>query len=401
MKILQVNVVYQKGSTGKITYDLHHSLLDCGFESVVCYGRGKIILEHNVYKICSEWYAKLNNALSRITGIMYGGCLLSTSKLISIIQKEKPDVVHLQCINGYFVNIYRLVKWLKVNNIKTVLTLHAEFMHTANCGHALDCEKWKTGCGNCPRRRAETLSLIIDGTARSWIKMRDAFDGFDKLIVASVSPWLMNRAMQSPILSGKEHMVVFNGVNTDVFKPSETKKGGTQVANNAKKIVFHATPSFSSDRNHSKGGWYICELAKKMPEVQFIVAGKFEEKMEVPLNVKLLGEVRDQCKMAELYSSADVTVITSRRETFSMVAAESLCCDTPVVGFFAGGPEEIALPNYSDFSEYGNIEMLEENIRKWMQHKKDGLCAQQAKQTYGKNLMLKTYVQIYEHLIAR
>ena len=205
MKILQVNVVYKKGSTGKITHDLHKGLLDAGMESIVCYGRGELVNEPGVYKTCPEWYSKLNNALSRITGIMYGGCYFSTNKLISIIKKEQPDIVHLQCINGYFVNIYRLVTWLKENHIKTVLTLHAEFMYTANCGHALECERWKKGCGGCPRRKAETLSLLFDGTAASWKLMKSAFDGFENdLTVVSVSPWLTNRAKQSPILESME-----------------------------------------------------------------------------------------------------------------------------------------------------------------------------------------------------
>jgi len=141
MKILQVNVVYKKGSTGKITYDLHKGMLDAGIESVICYGRGELVKEPGVYKTCPEWYSKLNNALTRITGVMYGGCFFSTNRLISIIKKEKPDVVHLQCINGYFVNIYRLITWLKKEHIKTMLTLHAEFMFTANCGHALECDR--------------------------------------------------------------------------------------------------------------------------------------------------------------------------------------------------------------------------------------------------------------------
>ena len=67
MRILQVNVVYKKGSTGKITHDLHKGLLDAGAESIVCYGRGERIKEPGVYKTCPEWYSKLNNALSRVT----------------------------------------------------------------------------------------------------------------------------------------------------------------------------------------------------------------------------------------------------------------------------------------------------------------------------------------------
>ena len=56
MKILQVNCVYRKGSTGKIVYDIHTELLRQGIEDVVCYGRGEVINEPNVHKTCPEWY---------------------------------------------------------------------------------------------------------------------------------------------------------------------------------------------------------------------------------------------------------------------------------------------------------------------------------------------------------
>ena len=133
MKILQVNCVYRKGSTGKIVYDIHTELLRQGIEDVVCYGRGEVIKEPNVHKTCPEWYSKLNNLWSRVAGVMYGGLWFSTHKLISIIESEKPDIVHLHCINGYFVNIYKIVSYLNRHHIRTVLSLHAEFMHTANC----------------------------------------------------------------------------------------------------------------------------------------------------------------------------------------------------------------------------------------------------------------------------
>ena len=55
MKILQVNSVYKKGSTGKITYDLHKGLLARGEESVVCYGRGAQYREPHGCKVCGEF----------------------------------------------------------------------------------------------------------------------------------------------------------------------------------------------------------------------------------------------------------------------------------------------------------------------------------------------------------
>jgi len=77
MKILQVNCVYNKGSTGKIVRDLHNALIEKGINSVVCYGRGQTNRQKNIYKVCSEPYAKFQNLLSRFSGIMYGGWIVS------------------------------------------------------------------------------------------------------------------------------------------------------------------------------------------------------------------------------------------------------------------------------------------------------------------------------------
>lgn len=404
MKVLQVNSVYDFGSTGKITADIHRRLQQHGIESVVCYGRRNNTTDSNVYRICNDFYARFEHLRANITGAIYGGCELSTYKLIEIIKKEKPDIVHLQCINGYFVNIYRLVQWLKNNHFPTVLTLHAEFMYTGGCGHSIECDQWSTneGCGHsiCPRYRSELKSILGDPSAVNWHKMKNAFDGFNKgLIVVSVSPWLMDRANRSSILKGKEHCVVFNGVNTDVFKPYDTNGLRQKHHCEGKKVVFHATPFFCSNPNHIKGGYYIIELAKKMPDFCFIVAGQVMEDMDIPFNVILLGKIDSQELLAEYYSMADVTVLVSKRETFSMVCAESLCCGTPVVGFKAGAPEQIALKEYSFFANYGDVDSICEQIRKFsMNMPFDEICCK-AMAAYSADAMVKNYISIYQKLL--
>lgn len=398
MKILQVNCVYKTGSTGKIVADIHNELRTRGIGSVVCYGRGAVVDEPDVYKTCGELYSKANNLLSRFTGIMYGGCGFSTRRLISIIKKEKPDVVHLHCINGYFVNIYRLIQWLKENHIKTVLTLHAEFMYTANCGHALDCEKWKTGCGRCPRRRQETKSLFVDGTSRSWKRMKRAFDGFEAdCTIVSVSPWLMERAMQSPILNGFRHITVLNGLDVGVFSPQKDENLRGRFGLEGKKLVLHVTAEFSLEPDHLKGGCHVVELAKRMPDVAFVVIGSRERGLDLPENVLNIGRVEDQRELAAWYSTADVTLLTSKKETFSMVVAESLCCGTPVVGFKAGAPEMIALPRHSEFAEYGDIESLCVFLRAMLERERK-MEACEAEEIYSKARMCESYCRQYGEL---
>lgn len=403
MKILQINNVYPDKSTGKITSDIHHVLLQMGDESYVLYGRGASVKEKNVMKVCSELYAKYNVVCAAVSGIPYGGCYLSTYKIIRLIKRIKPDVVHLQCINEHFVNIYRLIQWLKQHQIPTVITLHAEFMYTANCGHAYECEKWKTGCGHCSRFREADRSLFWDRTHRSFLLMKRSFKNFDQFLrIVSVSPWLQERAVLSPVFAGKKHSVILNGVNTDIFHFS-----GNCEKEKSRKIVLHVTALFRDEEDDPKGGGYILKLAERMKEenVLFLIAGKSEltSNMALSQNVVLLGNVRDQNQLAAYYNKADLTVIASRRETYSMVCAESLCCGTPVVGFKAGAPETISIPDYSEFVEYGDLDSLQKCIEKWLNYKgvsNKQKISQQAIEKYNRVRMVERYKEIYNELLS-
>lgn len=376
-----------------------------GHQSVVCYGRGSRTYEANVYKCCSEFYSKFNNLLSRCTGLMYGGCWLSTTRLIQYINKEKPDVVHIHCVNGYFVNVYHLISFLKMSGVMTVLTLHAEFMYTGNCGVAIDCNKWKTGCGSCLRYRAETKSLLIDNTHASWEKMKKAFEGFDNLVVVSVSPWLQNRAASAPILHGKKHVSILNGIDTSIFNTSAAGNILIQEFGVQKKIVFHATSMFSDEKEHNKGGYYVIEIAKRFwaerKDVLFLVAGKCRKIRGLPPNIILLGDISDQSVLANYYSAADVTLLTSRVETFSMIVAESLCCGTPVVGFQAGAPEMIAIKEFSSFVPYGKIDEIIHELKTVLFSKKTNReCVSTASiRRFAKEIMIEQYQEIYRRMM--
>lgn len=408
MKIMQINNTYKCGSTGKMVFDIHSYLQKQGQDSVVCYGRGQNFAENKVYKTCGEIEARINRVFSRITGVKYGGCVLSTLKLIRKIKKEKPDIVHLQCLNGYFVNIYKLVSYLKKNQIKTVLTLHAEFMYTANCGHAMECNKWKDGCGNCPRLKEEIKSFWFDNTSLSWKKMKNAFYGFKQLQVVSVSKWLENRVNNSPIFANTQKTVILNGVNTDTFHlMKETSKIREKLNLSNKKIVFHATANFSQNEGHSKGGFYVVEMAKRFlsidSDVVFLVAGNCDKVSDLPSNMIFLGNIDDQTELAKYYSMADVVLLTSKKETFSMVVAESLCCGTPVVGFKAGAPELIAIEEYSRFVPQGDCDELFKELQSFIYDKcfdKEKI-SMVSKEKYSKELMGEKYLNLYLGLMEK
>jgi len=66
------------------------------------------------------------------------------------------------------------------------------------------------------------------------------------------------------------------------------------------------------------------------------------------------------------------------------------------VGFEAGAPEMIAIEEYSRFSPWSDVDMLEENVRKMLSAGLDGLqIAEAAKKKYSKETMCAAYQRIY------
>lgn len=406
MKVLQINCVYRKGSTGKIVSEIHSELQRRGIESVVCYGRtGET--SANVYKFCKEYEANLHTLIIR-TGLIlnYGGLLLPTRRLITIIKRENPDVVHLHCLNGSMVNIYRLLMWLAKSKIKVVVTHHAEFYYTGSCEHAYDCSQFMTqvGCQHCPIKFRATRSKTIDNSGRAWRSMRDAFACFDtkNIVFSAVSPWLKERSLLSPIVNKYRCEVVLNGVDVQTFQyKKEENIIRKRTGNVYKRICLFVGAYFNPTvKGDNKGGWYIYQLANRMPDTLFVVVSlRMDNNGNVPINVLLWGASNGQYELASLYRSSDVTIVTSRRETFSMVTAESLCCGTPVVGFKAGGPESIAIEEYSHFVEYGDTDALYEAVKDMLaKDNNPEIISHQAKEKYSGVRMTSNYIKIYEQL---
>ena len=391
------------GSTGKIIKDTAEVISEAGYKSVLC---APNITEPNTdtlkkYRMPSRVFRAFAYRAAKITGNFYGWGSFTARSVIRKIKQEKVDIVHIHCANGHFINLYKLLKWLKKNKKPTVVTNHAEFFYTGNCDHAYDCDRWMNGCGKCPRHLSK-----IDTTAKWWRKMKACFVDFPQLIVTSVSPWVMERSSASPIMEGVSQRLVLNGANTDVFHIYSNrdvwKDYGIQTQ--GKRVVLYVTACFYGDRPE-KGSEHLLRLAAQMAEenVLFVVAGSYVQGVKVPDNICLLGKISDQTKLAQLYSAADLALITSQRETFSMPVAEALCCGTPIVGFRAGGPESIALEEYCQFVEYGDVLSLAEALRKkWLAYKTEENTTEislKAFEKYDKKGMAQQYMLLYEEMM--
>ncbi len=401
MKILQINCVYPRGATGRITAAIHHRLLAEGYASSVLYSRGRSNEEPHAFRVSSTLAGKSNHLISMLTGDVYGGCGLQTRRIIRYIKRYAPDLVHLQCINGYFVNIYRLLGFLKAQGIPTVLTLHADFMFTANCGVALDCNKWQTGCGSCPELRRATHSLILDRTHASFVKMQKAFEGFgEQLTVVAVSDWLQKRAALSPIMKDCRMVTIRNGIDTDVFRPRNDLDVRAALHISAEeKMILWVSSAFSKE----KGADDFLTLAEALrgQGCCFVMVGA-EKPVGYEGDVIFMGKITRRNELAAYYSAADVMLCCSKQESLPTVCLEAQCCGTPVVAFDVGGVSETVGEGMGELAPLGNISAMAEAVMRQAQRKTEITDAQAEdfRRKFGETHMTDAYLSLYESILS-
>ena len=366
LRLLQINCVYGEGSTGRIVADIQGYCRCHGIPSLSLFGRGGFTRnENDVVKVSSETEAKVHSVLSRCTGLDFAYSPLATNEIIKRLEDFVPTVVHLHCLNGHFVNVYRLLDYLKRNKIKTILTLHAELMYTAGCEHAYDCMKWTSECCDCQRIRGAITHWFRDDAKKAFNLMQKAFTEFDNLTIVGVSEWLTDRARQSGIFRHCTPMftTVHNGCDLSEFKdlhlPASTRNP----------VILHVTPDF---RHPLKGGKYVLELSRLHPEWQFIIVGyNGDDSIQVPENVRIFPKTHSKKELASLF------------------------CGTPVVGFKAGGPESVFNGDFASFVKYGDLKALSEAVQKMLNSAIE-IDTEYIASRFSSSQMAENYMEIYK-----
>lgn len=405
IKVLTINWTNEDGSTVKIIRDIEEYTKDrC--EYYHCYQVGEPSAE-NHYRVSSWNITKFYYAWARVIGVKYGTGTIPTIGLIRYIDKIQPDVIHVHCPNFYNINLYYLFNHLKKKKYPVVITNHAEFFYTGNCAYSNECNGYMDGCQHCKKIFDTKHPYLWNRTHYEWKKMKSAFSKADYFRMTVVSNWQMQRIKTSPITKNIPVNLIENGVNTTIFRCRDDVKMKNELIEKKieyKGVILHVTSNFSDNKADMKGGHFIIDMARQMQDYLFVVAGNknVSDQCQLSDNMILLGNVIDQNLLSEYYNLANLTILTSKRETFGMACAESLACGTPVVGFKSGGTESIALDEYSEFVEYGDLNTLIETVKVW-QGKKASLKSDieiKAKERYSVERMASEFYEIYQNAMT-
>ena len=150
MKLVQINTTCGVGSTGKICLEISQMLTDRKTENYILYSSEKSEYSFGI-KYSNILSVKLQALYSRIAGNYGFDAKHTTKKLIKILEKIKPDIVHIHNVHSHACNLEILFNYIRINNIKTYWTFHDCWAFTGYCPHfdMIGCDKWKTECNSC------------------------------------------------------------------------------------------------------------------------------------------------------------------------------------------------------------------------------------------------------------
>ena len=320
----------------------------------------------------------------------------ATKTVIEQIKQIQPDLIQLHCVHGYYMNYKLLFEYLNTTNIPVVWTFHDCWAFTGHCAHFVTagCEKWRTGCFDCPLKGDYPKSLI-DRSRRNYELKKSLFAGNDNLHIVSVSDWLADLTRES-FLKDKDIHVIHNGVDLNVFYPKEVEKS------NRVRIL-----GVSGVWNKDKGLYDFYKLRDLLDKVQFeiVLIGLTKEQLkDLPDGIIGIERTNSVSELAEYYSSADVFVNPTYADSFPTVNMEALACGTPVITYRTGGSPEIIDENTGVVVEQGYINGLITAINSMITKGKENysvFCRKRAEDLFDNDKCYKKYLELYEQLVEK
>ena len=97
-----------------------------------------------------------------------------------------------------------------------------------------------------------------------------------------------------------------------------------------KNVLFVGNFSMDIPTIKTKGIKYLIEAAEMVPDIKFILVGRFKEKIKHPKNVSMAGVVSAK-KLVRLYNTTGVFVCSSLNEGFSLALLEAMATGCAIV----------------------------------------------------------------------
>lgn len=378
MRILQVSTALGLGGAESVAHSLSLSYGDSGHDSTLAVGH-KLIPSSTVVAIDNDSHRSawarlwldvgtaLSKPLRRVKGVGRSIDLLAIgigqprraleswlghealdfpgSWHLLDLTPRRPDILHMHNLHGYYFDL-RALPWLS-NQLPVVLTLHDAWLLSGHCAHSFDCERWETGCGQCPDLTIYP-AIRRDATAYNWQYKKELY-ARSSLYVATPCQWLMQKVKRSMLAQSiVEAKIIPYGIDQAVFRPAVTRavRAALEIPQEALVLLFAATSIRQSMwRDYHAMRAAVSMVSERLPgmPVTFVALGEDAPAEQIgDAQIRFVPFQSEPEAVASYYQAADVYLHAARVDTFPNTVLEALSCGTPVVATAVGGiPEQV------------------------------------------------------------
>ena len=344
MKILQVNVRLHEGGAARIALNLHRQLLSLDVESRFGYGwgeKGGISSEESSvpfsFQIGSQIQVASNILLNTMTGIDFV-TPSGKGRRLFLESMKWADVVHLHAIHSYYLPFSWVIKELIKVRKPIVWTAHDYWILTGRCASTEGCSGWLNGCGTCTTRR-NYPPAYMDFSAAQFETKRQLISALGSALHI-VAP---SEFVEATIKKG------FPSVNVRTIPNFLDTNFEAALSD----VVLSSEPiSFSADRikvlivanNLSDRTKVDRELIAKLLNLRHVELHTIGRNSPfVSGRVINHGQITQSKRMVEIIRSTDVSLFTSKKDTFGLVMIESLACGVPVLAVDSLAAQEVLI----------------------------------------------------------
>ncbi len=321
---------------------------------------------------------------------------------------KEADIIHLHWINQGMLSLKGIRKILKSGK-PVVWTLHDLWPVSGICHYASLCDKFITGCKQCPLLPKRII--CPDLAKHVWKKKKHIYQDSCIHFVAC-SEWLANTARKSGLTKGLSVSAIPNPIDTNIFQPLDKIKTRRELGlPEGKKVVLFVAQKVTDTR---KGASLLIEAVNKIKAEQpdtennIVVAilGSNADVLKQQINFQCieLGYISGDKRLVKVYSAADVFVLPSLEDNLPNTIMEALACGVPCVGFNVGGiPEMIDHLKNGYVAEYKNAGDLAKGIW-WVLSEADSEKLSQnalhkIHTSYSQQSVALRYIEVYEQAL--
>ena len=304
--------------------------------------------------------------------------LALTSKMIEVIEYENLDLMHVHYAIPHAVSAYLAKQVIrKVNkNIKFITTLHG-------------------------------TDITLVGLEPSFMPLvKFSIEESDG--VTAVSRFLKEKTLTNYNIQ-KDIEVIYNFIDTEVYKPQESTAFRNHIAPNGEKVLVH-TSNFRVVKRVTDTIRILEKVRKEIPAKLLLVGDgpdrseceRLARELNIHSDVIFLGK---QDGLVEILNASDIFLMPSQSESFGLSALEAMSCGKPVVSSSVGGLPELVIHNETGYiAEIGDVDRMAKysielltNERRYSIFSKNS--RERSEKQFEKSNILPKYVEYYEKIL--